>query len=179
MSTLPSDRELRAKIGESIDEQWYLSGKVRRFHTTHGVEQTLADHQWGAAIFLLRRHPSPSRDLLLAALTHDMPELITGDFPGPAKRAFPELAKQVVISEETAARLMRLPEVSLTKEEGLWLKLADFYECLQFAVLCVPEPFRSRIDKGKLRTRCHGICQELGIEIESPDGKEVFGKVAE
>jgi len=63
------------------------SGGVRRYHTTPVVcEQTLAAHQWGVALIFMYIYPEMTLDGVLHALTHDAPELITGDTPAPAKR---------------------------------------------------------------------------------------------
>lgn len=161
---------LQDHVGNDMDETWYLSGKVRRYHATYGYDQTTADHQWGVAMFIIRHHPNPSKALLIAALVHDAPEFIVGDTHGPAKRFFAGLKRLLDECEAVASKLMDLPEPNLTKEEGLWLKLADMAESLQFATLCVPEPFRSRYDFGKANDLCHNICEELGVMVPS------FGK---
>jgi 5'-deoxynucleotidase YfbR-like HD superfamily hydrolase len=157
----------------TIEELWYLSGKVARYHTRYGIDQSVADHSWGAAMFLILHHPRPSKALLIAALTHDMPEYIAGDSPGPAKRYFPEIFKAQELAENSAARMMRLPDVELTKEEGLWLKLSDRMEAIRFVAMCVPEPFASRVDIKALEKECDEICLQLDIILELPDGRSI------
>jgi HD domain len=175
MSNDLADSAIFDMMGGTVDAAWYFSGKVRRFHTTYGIDQTTADHQWGVALFILRHNPTASRALLVAALTHDMPEIGTGDSPGPAKRMWHSLNKALDDAEAAVGKLMGLPEYELTKEEGLWLKLADYFECIQLAHYCVPEPFKLRVDRGKLRRVCHNICLELGITIELPDRSGFLG----
>lgn len=180
MKPAPHDSAVADMIGPTKGDQWYLSGKVGRYHTHYGIDQTNADHQWGVALFILLYHPNPSRSLLIAALTHDMPELITGDPPAPSKRFFPELTALHDRIEGVAARMLGLPEVELTKEEGLWLKLADRYECQIHAHHCVPEPFRSRLDIAKVNRLIEGICEELGItHIPYPGSSTKFYGVTE
>jgi hypothetical protein len=175
----PEGSALQDHMGGDIDTAWYLSGKVARYHTTYGINQSLADHQWGVAAFILRHNPDASRNLIVAALFHDGPEFIAGDCPGPSKRFFPEHARSQANIERLAGIIMGFPTPPLTKEEGLWLKLADLYECGQLAELCTPEPFRSRIDTGKIIRACHEICEELGVQIKYPgaDGPLLGGSL--
>lgn len=69
------------------------AGRVRRWHTNPGLEQSVAEHSWGVAVLLLLENPDVSKDLLIAALLHDAHEVSFGDIPSPAKQAYPALVK--------------------------------------------------------------------------------------
>lgn len=114
----------------------YLSGKVRRWHTHHKMDQNNADHSWGVAMILLSIHPEPSLDLIRAAMMHDCGEYFTGDVPGFAKQRNPELEKQLKFAEADAMGVLgfRLPELSETDQA--WLSLADALEAIMFLRHC-------------------------------------------
>ena len=76
---------------KTIAEQLqYISrgSMVRRFHQHHQlVQDTDGRHQHGVALIAtLLCDGAPSQELLLAALTHDLPELVSGDVPATTKR---------------------------------------------------------------------------------------------
>lgn len=64
---------------------------VIRFHANrdHRLRGsiTIKQHQWDAAWLYLRLCPSPEIGTLHGILRHDEAETVTGDTPGPAKRA--------------------------------------------------------------------------------------------
>ena len=120
-----------------IKRQQYLSGKVRRWHTHHSMNQTNADHAWGVALILISMVPGgPSKDLLEAAIVHDIGEYITGDMPTTAKAHFPDLKLTLANAENEALQQMGVSMPSLTEEEQLWLKLADSLEAWLFVRNC-------------------------------------------
>lgn len=128
-----------------MDLNLYLSGFVRRFHThqrlgAHG--QTTGHHQWGAAALILGLHPNPSRELLAAALTHDVGEFVTGDRPYPFKRLHPE-AEACIANYEDGARQDMLGSANswiakLTDRDRQWLELADKLECALYVATVEP-----------------------------------------
>ena len=63
------------------------SGYVGRYHTEpHMTKQQISNHTWRALILLLHLWPDASRELILALLYHDCPEVLTGDIHGVFKR---------------------------------------------------------------------------------------------
>ena len=67
-------------------------------------------------------HPLPSAHLLKCALTHDIPEIITGDVPGPAKVGF--LGEALRLTEQSVSEHLQLP-IPLNKTDAAWLALCD------------------------------------------------------
>ncbi len=120
-----------------ITRTQYLSGKVRRWHTHHSLEQTNADHCWGVAMILIKLvKPAPSRDLLIAALFHDSREYLTGDMPGYAKKSGSILKIAMAVAENQARKTIGLAFPPLLADEALWLELADAMEAWLFVRHC-------------------------------------------
>jgi len=66
----------------------YEAGAVRRYHAKRVlVDQTIADHSWGVCVVLMWLYfpDLPPAKLFQMAVLHDVPEVITGDVPAPAK----------------------------------------------------------------------------------------------
>jgi 5'-deoxynucleotidase YfbR-like HD superfamily hydrolase len=90
----------------------YEAGAVRRYHAKRVlVDQTVADHSWGVMIILLwLYYPNlPSAKLFQLAAMHDVPELITGDIPAPAKWRSAALREAVNLLECEIAMDLGLP----------------------------------------------------------------------
>lgn len=110
--------------------------EVTRYHTvTTLVKETVGHHSHGVAMLALLLNPLASRQVLMAALFHDLAEHQTGDIPSPAKRQF-GIGDKV---DELEQRLMRaagivMPE--LTPDDARTVKLADL---AQGALFCVRE----------------------------------------
>lgn len=117
--------------------EFILSGsEVTRYHTvTTLVKETVGHHSHGVALIALLLQPNASRQLLMAALFHDLAEHLTGDIPSPAKR---ELGVGARI-DELEARLMKGAGIImpvLSEDEQRVLKLADL---AQGALYCARE----------------------------------------
>lgn len=104
------------------------AGHVERCHIVpHTGSYSVAAHSWHVAVLLYRLHPSPSPNLIRAALMHDVPERYTGDVPASTKWANPQLAEALDVAEVRI--LNRLGELqNLTEEEQAWLFYTDKLE---------------------------------------------------
>jgi 5'-deoxynucleotidase len=105
------------------------AGSVQRYHTTRTHRrQTIAEHSWGVATLLMMVCDNPPARLLGAALLHDVPEVITGDVPAPAKwRSKPLTDALAELEAEWMATFkMEFPE--LDEAEARLLKWADSIE---------------------------------------------------
>lgn len=103
-------------------------GHVQRCHNLpHHGEYSVAAHSWHVAILLMVLHPNPSKELLLAALTHDVAERWTGDVPAPAKWASPKLKDHLDALEGGIEIALGIAS-QLTTEEQRWLKACDLLE---------------------------------------------------
>lgn len=120
-----------------ITRQQYLTGKVRRWHTHHNMNQTNADHSWGVAMIILEMHPNPSVALIREAILHDAGEVLTGDVPGYTKIDNPEVKKLMDRKELEARNEIGFPQnPSLSDSDRRWLKYADALEAWLFVRHC-------------------------------------------
>jgi len=114
-------------------------GYVRRFHTLSTLTQeTVGHHSFHVAwVCELISEETPSANLLLAALQHDVAEHITGDLPAPSKRAL-GVRKQFAAYETTIIQEAHGKDYTdlLTQAESRVLSLADAIAGL---ILCVHE----------------------------------------
>lgn len=101
---------------------------VSRFHTVATIgRNTVAAHSWGVAwLCYLLSTESPGVMLLMAALSHDLAEQVTGDIPAPAKRMYGIRDtitnwEHCILADNHAAVF----HSTLTEEERNVLKLAD------------------------------------------------------
>ncbi len=111
-----------------------LSGDVVRFHNHAGIDkQKNSEHQWGCALIVQYIHPECSKELLLAALTHDAAEYVTGDIPFTAKLLNPEL-KSILDEMERKWEQDNDVNFSISNGEKKILKIADVLEGMFFCI---------------------------------------------
>lgn len=117
---------------ETVYRQWEAGG-VKRFHTTpiHG-ENLISAHSWGVTVLILGLNPNCSKELLKAAIYHDIAEHYTGDVPWPAKARWIDLKLALDEVEHELENWLEI-KTSLTAEELWWLKGADLLELALFA----------------------------------------------
>ena len=109
-------------------------GNVKRYHTIQiNGEQTVASHSWGVAMLIRELWPNCSKELLCAALDHDIPEGITGDTPFTAKSRFPGIRSALTCAEEELNSELGL-QVLLSDKYRARLKVADMLELLWFCL---------------------------------------------
>lgn len=109
------------------------AASVQRYHTQRMQrKQELNAHSYGVAMLVQHLYPECSRDLLLAALYHDLPEYFTGDVPAPAKRGIPQLAVLLENAEKGTGILYR--EFNLTVFDEALLKWCDTFELVLFCL---------------------------------------------
>lgn len=114
----------------------YHGGKVKRYHTSDTLTaQTVAEHSFGVAWLCVLLKPLASRELLLAALAHDLGERILGDIPSPAKRLYPDIKRALDDAEQDLLDEAGLDFPSnLTTEELTILKIADIFDGMLFCI---------------------------------------------
>ena len=115
-------------------------GFVKRYHTQHTIhQQTVGHHSFNVAwICEFITAGAASRNLLMAALQHDIAEFHVGDVPAPTKRRVTEVKELFdAIENEVLIEHGHPDYVSmLTDEEKAILKVAD---CLEGMLFCLRE----------------------------------------
>lgn len=121
--------------------QTWLAHRVRRYHSNAALAhlgQTNADHAHGVTSIILALHPAPSKNLMRAALWHDVGEASCGDLPSPFKKAYPQVAYMHARAEKFEAGKIAGAHADLEPAEGEWLKMADGLEAVLFTAFYRP-----------------------------------------
>lgn len=135
--------------------KFYRSGLVRRWHQNPEMSQfgqNNAAHQWGVVTLVLIMFPNASRELIIAAHTHDVGELDAGDLASPKKELYPEVYEQLQGVEELS-RLETLGKnifhsAYLSDMEKGRLHLCDKLEAALFMLTFNPQSIKNdRWDK--------------------------------
>jgi hypothetical protein len=107
-------------------------GDVVRYHTEgHALpRQTVAEHTWRMIAILLHLWPDASRELILAAHSHDKPEGVRGDPPAclGEDSIFIQNLDRDILSHLKCPNWRDLPNHDVAR-----LKCADYLEALIFA----------------------------------------------
>ncbi len=110
--------------------KWRRGNEVKRFHTVKRLrEETVGHHSANVCGILLALDPDCSRELLVSALIHDMPEQYTGDVPAPAKWDNERLKTELARAEDywwvAESDMLAETLVKIDGKELALLKLAD------------------------------------------------------
>ena len=142
------------------------AGWVQRMHTTpHHRPHTVAQHSWSMAAMLLLLHPDPSRELIQAALFHDVAERWTGDMPAPMKWWInPEIG--IAMAHAEAGILIELGLANkLSEEETKWLRALDILDLYLYA--------KDELNLGNRHMQeVHDVCHDFVFSWDSP--KEII-----
>jgi 5'-deoxynucleotidase YfbR-like HD superfamily hydrolase len=109
------------------------AGRVKRYHTEDIDPQLVNSHSWGVAQLVRAIYPDFSKELLCAALDHDLEEKRTGDIPYPTKVDFPAL-REILLVVENAVREELDIYSPLAKHETHILKAADGLELMMYCL---------------------------------------------
>jgi 5'-deoxynucleotidase YfbR-like HD superfamily hydrolase len=110
---------------------------VKRYHTRRVTrEQSVGAHSFNMLMLVNMVAPDARKEVFVAIMHHDLPELMTGDIPAPIKRMHDMLGPIMDQLESELAPLYR--DCGLTSEEEHLVKWADRMEL----VLWCLEEFR-------------------------------------
>lgn len=109
-----------------LDTLLWKSGCTKRWHCNidHNLREsgdTVASHSYRVTMLLLMLNPLPSAHLISCALTHDTPEIFTGDMPGPMKQG----AVKDMMERYEAEIIKRYNLPVASEKDALWVKLCD------------------------------------------------------
>jgi|TARA_R100000544_G_C2226599_1_gene61179 hypothetical protein len=123
-----SNRINYEKIETIYDAQF-----INRYHTVPlgGLRQTVGAHSYAVVVLLDQLWDNCSKNLLLSALYHDVPEIVLGDIPATAKWEYPELKKAFKKAEDKVSKELGI-EFVLTPKELNRLKMADMLELVMY-----------------------------------------------
>ena len=114
-------------------ETIYDAQFINRYHTVPlgGLRQTVAAHSYAVVVLLDQLWDNCSKNLLLSALYHDVPEIILGDIPATAKWSYPDVQKVFKKAEQKVMKDLNIDFV-LTDRELNRLKMADMLELVMY-----------------------------------------------
>ena len=115
-------------------ETWRRGLLVRRYHQrfTHEPD-TVGKHSAGVALFVNMIDPTARKELILAAISHDLGEVELGDIPAPTKRALDAKSKAALDRIENEVLDSLGHGYELTGDEHLILKIADYCDGLCYS----------------------------------------------
>ena len=110
-------------------ETIYDAQFINRYHTVPlgGLRQTVGAHSYAVVVLLDQLWDNCSKNLLLSALYHDVPEIVLGDIPATAKWSYPDVQKVFKKAEQKVMKDLDIDFV-LTDRELNRLKMADMLE---------------------------------------------------
>ena len=147
--------------------------EVNRYHTMFTLQkETVGHHSHGVACLVLALDPEASRELLIAALYHDLAEQYTGDIPSPAKRDY-GIGDQVSELEERLVKAAGLHWPNLTEAEQRVLKLADL---AHGALFCVREMSLGNERMNEVYERFMGYAVKMWL---TPEEYKLFSAIEE
>lgn len=113
------------------------AGAVRRYHTETVIkEETVAEHTFNVLnLVMALTQGHASRELILAALFHDMGEHKVGDLPAPTKRGLPAESRHTIneMEREAVKRIHGgIPELTPMEEKVLHIadRLDGLWKCI-------------------------------------------------
>jgi 5'-deoxynucleotidase YfbR-like HD superfamily hydrolase len=111
-------------------------GRVQRYHTCDfTLKQTVAEHSYGVAWICHILRPNARKELILAALAHDIGEQATGDVRADAKKSSRVLKEELDRIEARFLEERKLAfEAFLSEEERRVLKFADILDGMIFCL---------------------------------------------
>ena len=114
-------------------ETIYDAQFINRYHTVPlgGLRQTVGAHSYAVVVLLDQLWDNCSKNLLLSALYHDVPEIVLGDIPATAKWSYPDVQRVFKKAEQKVMKDLDIAFV-LTDRELNRLKMADMLESVMY-----------------------------------------------
>ena len=114
-------------------ETIYDAQFINRYHTVPlgGLRQTVGAHSYAVVVLLDQLWDNCSKNLLLSALYHDVPEIVLRDIPATAKWSYPDVQKVFKKAEQKVMKDLDIDFV-LTDRELNRLKMADMLELVMY-----------------------------------------------
>lgn len=142
----------------------FYAGLTTRWHTNPHLAQTcdrLDGHQGRVARLILALFPDASRDLLIAALTHDDGESVTGDIPATYGKMLAQIEDEVRAKTDIWG-YETLPLLSSLNARRL--KLADKLDAYMWAEHHAPAVVLNNPEWSEAWQEIVKLAVELGVE---------------
>jgi 5'-deoxynucleotidase YfbR-like HD superfamily hydrolase len=135
---------MKDKFKKFTDKIYTLKALTRYNNKFKIISESVAEHSFFVAIFVLRLHEEYEFNLeraLSMGLIHDIPELHLSDITYDVKRDFPKIKDAVLDAEHDVMKniypkwsnLFNQLEDELDSVESLIVRLADYISCSQYA----------------------------------------------
>lgn len=141
----------------------FYAGLTTRWHTNPWLAQTcdrLDGHQGRVARLILALWPDASRDLLIAALTHDDGESVTGDIPATHGKMTAQIEDEAFARNEIWGTGFQL----LARYERERLHLADKLDAYMWAEHHQPREVMTREEWISAWSEITEMAVQLGVE---------------
>lgn len=141
----------------------FYAGLTHRWHTNPHLAQTcdrLDGHQGRVARLILALFPDASRDLLIAALTHDDGESVTGDIPATYPKSDRHKVAEAFAQKDIWGSGM--PRLSYT--DGQRLRLADKIDAYMWAEHHAPAVVLDNPEWSEAWQEIVKLAVDLGVE---------------
>lgn len=141
----------------------FYAGLTTRWHTNPHLAQTcdrLDGHQGRVARLILALFPDASRDLLIAALTHDDGESVTGDIPATYGKTIEQMSAEAAALDEIWGTGFQL----LARYERERLRLADKLDAYMWAEHHAPAVVLDNGEWSEAWQEIVKLAVELGVE---------------
>ena len=141
----------------------FYAGLTTRWHTNPHLAQTcdrLDGHQGRVARLILALFPDASRDLLIAALTHDDGESVTGDIPATYPKSDMHKSAEALARGEIWGLGFQL----LARYERERLRLADKLDAYMWAEHHAPAVVLDNPEWSEAWQEIVKLAVELGVE---------------
>ena len=141
----------------------FYAGLTTRWHTNPHLAQTcdrLDGHQGRVARLILALFPDASRDLLIAALTHDDGESVTGDIPATTGKTAEQMGAEALARGEIWGLGFQL----LARYERERLRLADKLDAYMWAEHHAPAVVLDGGEWSEAWQEIVKLAVELGVE---------------
>jgi hypothetical protein len=108
----------------------YAAGQTRRWHAMEHMirQETIAAHTWNVLMWIMLLHPEPSKNLLFAALVHDVAEHVAGDMPRWTKERLGGALERLEANVLDSKGLL----VDLDEPDHEWLRAVDLFDAWMF-----------------------------------------------
>lgn len=144
----------------------YEGGVSKRYHTLETLkEQNIAEHSFGVAwLCEILTQGNARKELIMAALSHDLAEHIVGDIPSPTKREMDLSAKfQAYELNKLQSVDLAIYTESLLDGEKQVLQLADMIDGMMF---CIKERRLGNQNLGMVFIRFHAYAEQVLREVK-------------